>query len=176
MLASSPPPPPPPLSPLLLATDGAMLSIYSLSASLSDLLSSGDLDLGLPIATLQDLVDIATALDRAAAVAVAWLLAAVFTGACAVDWLVLPAEEQQRSAFGLRGVLPAWALAWPLGEALKYVSAIGIADVAVDLGLRTASDSILPELDALLLVRDGVTLLLFVLVWRRLLLSWAGRY
>jgi hypothetical protein len=164
------PPSPPPLSGFLAATDSAVLFCYSLSASIADLFTSGEY-MQPPVVAFQDVIDITRALDYAVALALGWLLASAASGLCSFEWMALPFEEHRRSALGLHRMLPTWLLAWPLGEAFKYATALSIAQWST----ATIGSGAL-GLSIEMVARDGAGILVTMLLWRSWLLSWANRW
>jgi hypothetical protein len=130
---STQPPPrgPPPLSPMLLVSDAGVLSLYSFSASIAGLFTSGEYlnDLASPFSvSYQDVVEISLAVDSALALGVGWGVASALTGVvCNQDWLGLDEENFRTAPLGLPGLLSNWLLFWPLAEALKALAAWGLA-------------------------------------------------
>ena len=189
--ASSAPSPPPLSGPLLLA-DSGMLSLYSMSASITGLFTSGEYlePPGLAVSA-QDFVEISLAFDQAAALALGWCVASALTGiVCSESWFNIEGDEHRQAPLGIAGLLSNWVVSWPLGIALKATAAYGLAlthsasvvssagslvyflgassyatdpaSAAADLVLRTAGS-------------DGAGALLVLTLWRTWLLRWTGR-
>jgi len=168
---ASPPPPPAP-SAGLLATDGAVLMLYSFSASIAGLFTSGEFLEPSLMVTSQDLVDLVVAFDSAGALALGWCLASIVTNVCAQEWLELPPDAHTGSVLGVKGVLQNWLLGFPLGLALRAMALLAMSTG----GWATTNE--LPPLDAAALVEsagvDGAGTLLALTLWRRWLLAWFG--
>ena len=158
----SPPPPPPPFSVGLLATDTAAFTCYQISTDIAALFTNGEYLEPPRLSTFQDISDIATTFNNAAALAVGWIIGSTLAGACREDWLSLPSEQHQRSLLGLYRVLPAWLIGWPLAEALKFVTE------------AARQDGLLANLDLGAIGKDGVAVLLVAVLWRTWLLRWAA--
>ena len=115
-------------------------------------------------------VDLAVAIDGAAALALGWCLASVLTGVCRESWFALTAEEHSSSALGVKGVLENWLVGFPIGEAMKALALFGVAAGGWTSQLMGADDAALASATAL----DGAGLLLALTLWRRFLLGWFG--
>ena len=152
----------PQLSAGIVATDSAVVSLYSLSTSITSLFTSGEY-LEPPVVTMQDFVDIGYAFECATALAVGWAIASALVGASTDDWFF---QEHRNSPIGLYRVLPAWLLAWPLGAAFKAVATLEYARATPGV---TAS-----ILDMQAIAMDGAGLLLVLAAWRTWLLAWAN--
>lgn len=151
----------PPLSTGIVATDAAVVSLYSLSTSVTMLFTSGEY-LEPPVVSLQDFVDIGYAFECAAALVAGWAIGSLIAGASSSDWFF---KEHATAPLGLYRVLPAWLLAWPLGAALKLLATEEYA---------RATPGITAAVDMQAIAMDGAGLLLCIWLWRTWLLAWAS--
>ena len=151
----------PPLSTGIVATDAAVVSLYSLSTSVTMLFTSGEY-LEPPVVSLQDFVDIGYAFECAAALVAGWAIGSLIAGASSSDWFF---KEHATAPLGLYRVLPAWLLAWPLGAALKLLATEEYA---------RATPGITAAVDMQAIAMDGAGLLVSIWLWRTWLLAWAS--
>ncbi len=136
----------------LLAMDSGVISLFCIGSEVERLCNSPEV-FEPPVATLQDWVEISATLNGAAALVLAWSLAAAASGLSSAGWLMLPPDEHAKAPLGLHGLASTWALAAAPGLLLRRSVGAGGSFVA-----------------------DAACILAIMYFWRRYLLEQNGQW